>query len=54
MYRLTNLRAEGKISGKMSGSDKGVWVWWHKQQPKTELPEHHLPKHQLSNREVKW
>ncbi len=27
MYRLNNLRAEGKISGKMLGSGKGVLGW---------------------------
>jgi hypothetical protein len=41
MYRLNNLRAEGKISGKMLGSGKGVWVWWwcwrNKQQDKRHL-----------------
>ncbi len=30
LYRLNNLRAEGKIAGKMFGSGKGVWVWWNK------------------------
>jgi hypothetical protein len=51
MYRLNNLRAEGKIAGKMLGSGKGVWVWWHhkQQQPKTELPERQLPKREFSN-----
>jgi TBPIP/Hop2 winged helix domain len=48
MYRLNNLRAEGKISGKMLGSGKGVWVWWHNKQ-KTELPERDLPKREFSN-----
>ena len=47
MYRLNNLRAEGKISGKMLGSGKGVWVWWHHK--KTELPERELPKREFSN-----
>ncbi|MFH1978645.1 MAG: hypothetical protein ABIJ92_04940 [Candidatus Aenigmatarchaeota archaeon] len=29
MYRLTDLRAEGKIKGKrISAGGKGVWVWW--------------------------
>src|SRR5215212_2231905 len=50
MYRLNNLRAEGKISGKMFGSGKGVWIWWNKQQ-KTELPERHLPKREVSSRD---
>ena len=27
-YRLSNLRAEGVISGKMLGAGKGVWIWW--------------------------
>ncbi len=49
MYRLNNLRAEGRISGKMLGSGKGVWVWWHKQQPKKELLERDLPKREFSN-----
>ena len=52
MYRMNNLRAGGKISGKMLGSDKGVWVWWHKQQPsKTELRERDMPKPEVSSRE---
>ena len=29
MYRLTNLRADGKIHGKMiTSGGKGVWIWW--------------------------
>ena len=28
MYRLTNLRAEGEIRGKVLTAGKGVWVWW--------------------------
>jgi hypothetical protein len=29
MYRLMDLRAEGKIHGKMiTSGGKGVWVWW--------------------------
>lgn len=28
MYRLNNLRGEGKIQGKMLGAGKGVWIWW--------------------------
>jgi hypothetical protein len=41
---MNNLRAEGKISGKMLGSDKDIWVLWHKQQPsKTELRERDMP-----------
>ena len=29
MYRLNDLRAENKISGKRIGAGgKGVWVWW--------------------------
>jgi DNA-binding Lrp family transcriptional regulator len=29
MYRLNDLRGEGKIKGKRVGAGgKGVWVWW--------------------------
>jgi DNA-binding Lrp family transcriptional regulator len=28
MYRLNNLRAEGKIKGKSIGAGKGNWIWW--------------------------
>jgi hypothetical protein len=49
MYRLNNLRAEGKISGKMLGSGKGVWVWWHHKKPETELRERGMPKREFSN-----
>ncbi len=28
MWRLQNLRGEGKIKGKMVGGGKGVWIWW--------------------------
>lgn len=28
LYRLNNLRAEGKIKGKYIGPGKGVWIWW--------------------------
>lgn len=29
MYRLSDLRGEGKIKGKRIGAGgKGVWVWW--------------------------
>jgi hypothetical protein len=49
MYRLNNLRAEGKISGKMLGSGKGVWVWWHHKKPETELRERDMPKREFSN-----
>jgi len=29
MYRLNDLRAEGKIRGKrISAGAKGVWIWW--------------------------
>lgn len=28
MYRLNNLRAEGKIRGKFIGAGKGSWIWW--------------------------
>ena len=30
IYRLNNLRGEGKIKGKFIGSGKGVWIWWKK------------------------
>ena len=29
-YRLTMLRAEGSIGGKLLGPGKGVWIWWKK------------------------
>jgi len=28
IWRLQNLRGEGRIKGKMIGGGKGVWVWW--------------------------
>jgi hypothetical protein len=28
LYRLNDLRGEGKIHGKSVGSGKGVWIWW--------------------------
>ena len=28
LYRLNNLRGEGKIRGKPVGSGKGTWIWW--------------------------
>lgn len=28
LYRLNNLRGEGKIKGKQVGSGKGAWIWW--------------------------
>ena len=28
LYRLNNLRGEGKIKGKHVGSGKGAWIWW--------------------------
>lgn len=30
IYRLNNLRGEGKIKGKFVGPGKGVWIWWKK------------------------
>jgi len=30
LYRLYNLRGEGKIKGKQVGSGKGTWIWWKK------------------------
>ena len=36
-YRLNNLRAEGKVSGKMLGSGKGVWIWWNNR-PTLQIP----------------
>ena len=30
LYRLNNLRGEGKIKGKNVGSGKGCWIWWTK------------------------
>ena len=29
IYRLNNLRGDGKIKGKSIGAGKGNWVWWH-------------------------
>ncbi len=57
MYRLNNLRAECKISGKMLGSGKGVWVWWHHykpedHQPKIGLRELDIARREVSSREV--
>lgn len=53
MYRLNNLHAEGKITGKMLGSGKGAWVWWHRQQQQQnkELSERDLPRRGFSSRE---
>lgn len=31
IYRLNNLRGEGKIKGKFVGPGKGVWIWWRKE-----------------------
>ncbi len=31
IYRLNNLRGEGKIKGKFVGPGKGVWIWWKKE-----------------------
>ncbi len=28
LYRLHNLRGEGKLRGKHIGSGKGTWIWW--------------------------
>ena len=28
LYRLTNLRGDGRIRGKQVGSGKGTWIWW--------------------------
>ncbi len=28
MYRLSNLRGDGLIKGKVVGSGKGTWIWW--------------------------
>jgi DNA-binding Lrp family transcriptional regulator len=28
LYRLNDLRGEGKIKGKHLGPGKGVWIWW--------------------------
>jgi len=30
IYRLNNLRGEGKIKGKSIGAGKGNWIWWKK------------------------
>ena len=31
LYRLNNLRGEGRIKGKPVGSGKGAWIWWKKE-----------------------
>ena len=28
LYRLYNLRGDGKLEGKQVGSGKGTWIWW--------------------------
>ncbi|MFQ6060964.1 MAG: hypothetical protein ACE5KV_06700, partial [Thermoplasmata archaeon] len=28
MYRLNDLRGQGRIRGKYVGPGKGVWIWW--------------------------
>jgi len=28
IYRLNNLRGDGKIKGKSIGAGKGNWIWW--------------------------
>lgn len=28
LYRLNNLRGDGKVKGKQIGSGKGTWIWW--------------------------
>ncbi len=28
LYRLTDLRGQGKVKGKHLGAGKGTWVWW--------------------------
>lgn len=28
LYRLYNLRGDGRINGKQVGSGKGAWIWW--------------------------
>lgn len=28
LYRLNDLRGEGKIKGKSIGAGKGNWIWW--------------------------
>lgn len=28
LYRLNDLRGEGRIRGKHVGSGKGTWIWW--------------------------
>ena len=34
LYRLNNLRGEGKIKAKAVGSGKGVWIWWWRKDDK--------------------
>ena len=28
IYRLNNLRGDGKVKGKSIGAGKGNWLWW--------------------------
>jgi len=28
LYRLNDLRGEGRIRGKLVGGGKGTWIWW--------------------------
>jgi len=28
LYRLYNLRGDGRLKGKQVGSGKGAWIWW--------------------------
>lgn len=28
LYRLNDLRGQGRIKGKSVGSGKGTWIWW--------------------------
>ncbi|MFC1697305.1 hypothetical protein ACFL1H_03160 [Nanoarchaeota archaeon] len=30
LYRLSYMRGEGLIRGKVVGSGKGTWIWWTK------------------------
>jgi len=50
LYRLNQLRGDGKIKGKAIGSGKGTWIWWHAASNQTQhlsqpqQTSHHQPK----------
>ncbi len=47
LYRLNQLRGDGKIKGKAIGSGKGTWIWWYSTPNQTQqIPPYHSS-HQL-------